>query len=138
MTATEAARTHIRQTLVGDSSVTDLVEERIFSSLAPSGTAMPYVTFHLESPRDEMIGGDTIAVSVLIYLVKATVEGEDEDSAEAIAAAVHAALHGSQSSQDGFTVDAHRVAPWAMPVVDGSRQFRQVGGRYRLLVRPSI
>lgn len=69
-----------------------------------------------------------------LFVVRASVAGESYDELEPAADLIDAALHGaSGAGDDGLWFESVRVSPVGYPEVAGSKQYRHLGGMYRLL-----
>jgi hypothetical protein len=111
--------------------------DSVHADVAPQGAAYPHLVFQkLSDQADTMVQEQTRLMAGMIYLVKAIVEGEDKAPAASLAHLADLVLHEHSAEHEGHLVDITRIAPFSLPVVDGDRQYRQVGGRYRVLVRP--
>jgi hypothetical protein len=122
-----------------------LASGRVFASIAPEGTALPYLIYHQQAARDvTRVGGGLRLVSRPLYLVKAVCEGRSYAAADAIASAADELLCGASGSVDLGTAQAPdiyhvvcegREGPVRYPELVGGAQWRHSGGLYRLQVQ---
>jgi hypothetical protein len=72
------------------------------------------------------------------YMVKALDStGNAKETVWALASAIDEAIHGGHYEADGFELDCHRVRSISLPGDFEGKTYRQVGGIYRVIVRPT-
>jgi len=140
MTTTEAAERAIYALLDGDAPLAVLVGTQIYPDVIPQSGSHPAVVYTHLSGIHDLRQGRRFDGAEMRYLVKACAEAPKEASA-AIDAAVDAVLHGASVVVEGvFTVEARRVESFSLTTIEssgsGSKHFCQLGGVYRLHVRP--
>lgn len=130
-------------TLAADSALAALVggpgSPRIFSELAPSGSAFPLVLFTLQSSTDVVGATESTRIMIdAVYAVTAIAEtgtwvGDLQDIADRIDAALHSSVGGIVDSTTVFT--SHRIQGLRLLEERDGRQFRRLGGIYRIYAR---
>jgi len=141
MNEEQAAAKHIYATLAAASDVTDLASTRIHESLAPLGTAFPHIIFNQQSGGNDRTvpGGDQRMMARGAWLVKAVTDSNGYSEADALYAAIDAALMGTTGvvtigSQSYTVLSIVRISPVRyIEPADGKRYFH-VGGLYRVQV----
>lgn len=126
-------------TLSADSTLTGLVGARIFSEVAPPGSAFPFIVFAL-STADDVIGAteaDRIMVdaqwTILAVDETLTWVGSLQDIADRVDTLLRSSSGGTADSATVFA--AHRIRPLRLLEERDGRQFRKLGGLYRLLIQ---
>lgn len=138
MNEEQALSTFLYTTLSGDTAVAALVGTRIFEDLAPQGTAFPFVVFSFHTGGDtNALGSDVRTLTRPQYLIRAISKGPTYSDADAVAAAVDAALMGAHGSAtvNGVTYEvltvfreqAIRRCEYAESV-----RYNHAGGLYRI------
>lgn len=112
----------------------------IYLDLAPDGATAPYIVYQfIPGMQDDTTQGGRYTVMIQpLYLVKVVVEGVDNSLAGEISGLIYDTLHGASATWEGYPMNCIRTEPFAMPFVDKSKQFRQSGGYYRVLVRHNL
>jgi hypothetical protein len=133
--------TFLTQRLAADPIIQQVAGGRVFSDLAPEGTAFPYVIFSLNAERGlGMIGSCDRVASIPDYLVKAVTEGRSYQVALQLANAIDRAVVGAFGSAiaDGQEVQIKAVRCITRvrytEQADGT-QYRHMGGVYRMQAR---
>lgn len=122
----------IFQTLSGDAELGALIPGGVHSEVAPEGTASPWIVFQYLGGSDLRGVGTVRVYASGVWIVKVIGEGQSfADLAEA-ADRMDTVLHGSFG---GVVVACYREQPFRFAEVDGDRQYRHLGGNYRLLVQ---
>ena len=146
MIETYVAERWLAETLNAYAPLTDLVDSRIYSGLAPKGRVSPFVLFQfIPSASDMNIGDSERGATFLEYLVEGIRDGESLDIPHQIAAAIDEALHDMRESVNYGTVmdpviwriDCVRRRPHQMVYHDRPQEVCHSGGFYRLIIRPN-
>ncbi len=136
MAETVAAERWLYTVLSGDATLAGLVSG-VFAYMAPSTASLPYVVYTMQSGRDLNGLGPTRWWSDTRYLVRGIAEtttfgGDLKTIADRIDAVLQAA---SGTVVDGTVVVCVREQPFSMVEVANERQYRHLGGVYRLIVQ---
>lgn len=118
------------QVLTGDTELTNLVGDRIYSTIAPLDAAFPYVVYQTQAGSDVQGVGTARIMSDLSMVVKGVDQGQSFVNLEAIANRIDAVLHGAQGS--GGVLGCVRVQPLAYVEIVDSIQYRHLGGIYQI------
>ncbi|MDE2100089.1 MAG: hypothetical protein KGL39_22735 [Patescibacteria group bacterium] len=127
-------------TLSGDATMQGLIGNpaRVYSGLAPEGSAFPYIVLRfLAGPDTVAVGGVRIMTNP-VYLVM----GIDKSSSFATLASINAQIETLIGNQTGATSDTTilscvREQPYERADSDSAGNvYRYLGGRYRLQVQP--
>lgn len=71
------------------------------------------------------------------FIVKAVTVGNSKQSAHNIAVQIDAAIHNQyNSSYNSYQINCQRTKTFSVPYVEDGKRFNQVGGYYRVIVRP--
>lgn len=114
---------------------------RLYSHVAPQGTAYPFVVWQLQAPGDDLaIVNQHRVWADLVYAVQVVgrIGAWDDATVDlgALSAWADGALHnGSGNYSGGIVYDCTRERPVAFVETDGDIQYRHLGGIYRLHVR---
>lgn len=121
--------------LAGDSALTDVVGQRIYGEMAPDEAAFPYVVYQFLTGNDLAVINGTRIWSNCTYMVKAIDEAQSyEGDLKTAAGRIDAVLHKqSGSNANGTVYSSVREQPYRMLEPDQGRQFRHLGGIYRIL-----
>ncbi len=123
-------------TLAGDATLQSYISTRVYSELAPAGSTYPCVVFSMASAVD--VRGATEATRIMvdgIWTVLAVAEtltwvGVLQDIADRVDALLK---NSSGGTADSATIlAAHRVRPVRLLEERDGRQFRRLGGQYRV------
>lgn len=145
MIETYVAERWLQETLNAYEPLTDLVDSRIYSGMAPKGRVSPFVLFQfVPSASDINIGQSERGATYMEYLVEGIRDGESFDVPHQIAAAIDEAIHDKRETVNYGTVqdpviwriDCIRLRPHQMAYYDTPQQVRHSGGFYRLIIRP--
>lgn len=123
--------------LSGDATMTSLVGNRIYDSIAPVGVAFPLVLFNFQGGSDVSVVGGVRVMNSGLYQVKAVVQSGSNASALPIANRIDALLHRATGSAPGGLILASvREQPIAYPEVSKEGiQYRHLGGLYRVIAQ---
>ena len=138
----------IYQVLAGDPALDALaggsVEGRVWPGIAPSGTPEPYIIVSLQASRDVNGLGSGLAriFSRVSYQVVAMGPAITLGPLNAWAARIDALLHGKSGtlldddlSVLGRVLSSVRERPFTLPETVQGRQYRRLGGIYRLEIQ---
>lgn len=124
--------------LAADTQLAAVVGTRIYSDLAPQGTALPMVVYQMQSANDLMVLGAVRVWANAVYIVRGVAQsvaygGTLLTMADRIDAVLHAASGGTV---EGVVYECVREREFRMTEVgaDG-RQYRHMGGQYRILAK---
>lgn len=138
MNEERAVATFLVAALDASDAVAALAGERIYEGQAPEGVEYPLIVFRLQGGSDtNALGSDVRTLVRLQYLVKAICAGDDYSPADAVMAAVDAALCGARGPVTVADVTYQvqticREHPVRyLEYVDGVR-YNHVGGLYRV------
>lgn len=126
--------------LAGDSTLVGLATGGVYAYNNPNRTPVfPYVLFQLQAPGMDVRGvGPVRIMAPMVYLVRGIVEansfgGNLKTIADRIDTLLQAA---SGTAAGGSVLSCVREQPFALPEVAGDgRQYRHLGGIYRLFVQ---
>lgn len=109
------------------------VASRVFNSLAPAETAMPLIVYQTQRASD-VIGVGTARIMVdTLYVVKVIAQGSDFSVHKPIADRVDVLLHGAAAVVAGGEIlSCVRTEPFSMVENDEGRQYRHLGGIFRI------
>lgn len=124
--------------LAGDATLANLVggtaSPRIYSDVAPSDAATPYIVYQNQAAADVRgIGTVTIMVDAL-YLIRGVAPTDTYGAALAqIADRIQTLLHGvAGTAGTGRVLACLREAPFHLPETRDGKLWRHLGGIYRL------
>jgi hypothetical protein len=113
---------------------------RVFQDEAPVEVVEPFAVYNWQNPGvgdDEAIGAIRVWVDQL-WVVRATKQTHDWADLEAAATAIDGALHATAGAvTGGSVVSSTRVGPFALIERVAGKEYRHLGGTYRLLVQGS-
>lgn len=130
----------IMDTLIADPVLTAALSttSSIFELPAPEETVYPIVGISCLSPGVVVQGvGNVEIMHNQLWLVRGIVEGTDSEPLVPIGRRIHALLEGSQTQAlpDGTLEACYRTQAFRLAQISGGRQFRSLGGIYRLFVQ---
>ena len=121
--------------LTKDTGVTAAVAGRVFGYVAPALTVYPFLLFSWQGDHDvQTHDGSTIWVEA-VYTVQAIGEGRSAEAIGPAAAALHYSLQGASGltpSGRARVISCLRDSSLTMGELTGGRQYRHVGGQYRI------
>jgi Protein of unknown function (DUF3168) len=120
--------------LAATPSVVTLVGSRIFNTYAPPDIDFPFIIFQQQTLRDVRgVGSERIMVDTL-YVVKGIGQGSDFSQLGTLAAAIDTALNvpAGGAATGGLVLASVRDEPFALTEVEDGKQFRHMGGVYRI------
>lgn len=110
----------------------------IYTDIIPVKATYPAVQVVYYSGADLMHLGNTHIWSDLYYIVRGVCEGGSFVPLSDIAKRLTAALDNAQGNSTGGTVfGVVRTGPFRMAEADGERQFRHLGGYFRIFAKES-
>lgn len=113
---------------------------RVWQDQAPADVAEPFVVYQWQTPGagdDEAIGAIRVWVNQL-WVVKAIKVCRDWAELEAAAVAIDGAMQAvAGAATGGAVVSSTRVGPFALIERAAGKEYRHLGGTYRLLVQGS-
>lgn len=138
MSETLVAERWLTDILSNDTTLTGLINGRVYGYVAPENADLPLVIFKFFDGADETGVGAVRLYSALQYIVEVIGEGESFVALETIANRVDVLLHGKNNLlvDGGNIVECIRVRPTAsVEVIEGGLQYRHLGGIYQLMVQ---
>lgn len=132
-----AAERWIYAKLSTDATLITKVGTRTYNTRRPPESALPCVIWQLQSGDDVILLGAVRLWSNLRYLVRGIGEtGSYGGDLQAIADRIDALLHGASGSNvDGTVWTCVRAAPFQMIETVAGREYRHLGGIYRIQAR---
>jgi hypothetical protein len=128
-------------TLNADAQLASLCTGGIHSEQAPQSALPPFIIFTMMEATDVRAASqqDRIMVSGL-WLVRGIVQdtsfnATSQDIAERIDAALHAAPGGSVNDDKGQVFGSHREQPFRLAEDINGKQYRHLGGIYRIFAQ---
>lgn len=128
----------IRQALVGRLMATEAVTSRlgapgnVFHRVAPANATPPYVVLHRQAETDSWSFKDP-PLERDVWTVKGVCRGSSSAQADAIAAAITAALNDAALTVDGYQLlYLRRTSKVDYGEVDGGEQWHHCGAIFRL------
>ncbi len=138
---TVVAHDWIKAALDASAALATHVSTRIYYKQAPNDeTAYPFVVFQNQSAEDVRGVGLESIMSDTLYLVKAIAQATTWTTAlKGAVSAVHVALTSSTggSTADGNVWTAVRMSPFELVESEGGKEFRHLGGIYRIYAQGS-
>lgn len=139
---TNAIERWLKETLSADATLTGLVGTRIYNTRRDESAPLPCVIYQMQSPGNDLVllGAVRVWASPL-YQVVGMMEytpphGSYGGDLATIANRIDALLHGSSGSNVAGTVwTCVRERPFQMAEVTSGRDFRRLGGLYRIRAR---
>lgn len=125
----------IDETLKAYTPLTDIVGQRIFSDLAPSGSVFPYVIYQVQSPPSVVRGVGLAEVMVdTIYTVKAINQSPSYAALAPAASAIRSAMvtADTQAPTGGLIFTCGYERQVAYTEGRGTEQARHLGGEFRI------
>jgi hypothetical protein len=122
--------------LSGDATLAGLVGTKIYSYLAPGGTASPFVVYNFQGGTDVMAVGAIRIMNTGLYQIKGIVQSNSMSGvAKSIADRIDTLLHGMTGLVTGGIVLACvRQQPIAYVETSNGLRWNHLGGSYRLIV----
>lgn len=129
----------LHDALTGDSGLVAVVGDRVYSEVAPAGAVYPFVVFSQQNV-DDVVGATEatrIMVDGLWSVLGVDETGTWQGDLKTISDRIDVVLQASAGGTvDGHTVFAsHRVRPLRFVETRDGRQFRRLGGTYRILAQ---
>lgn len=132
-----AADSWLAGVLSGDVTLAGLVGARVYGHLAPQGAIFPLVLFAMQSGIDVQTLGPNRIMSNLVYVVRGVAEGGSFGTPlSAIAERIDAVLQAkSGTTAAGAVYACVREQPYTLIETGNGRQYRHLGGVYRLYAK---
>lgn len=112
--------------------------EGIWADTAGVNAQYPLVQVLFYTGTDLRLLGNTFIWSDLVYIVRGCCQGASFLPLKTISQRISAALDGAEGNvSDGTVFGAMRIAPFRMSESDGERQFRYLGGMFRVFAKES-
>lgn len=120
--------------LTGDATLTGLVSGRIYGHIAPQDATYPLVLFALQTADDVQTLGPNRIMSNMLYVVRGIAEvASFGASLTTIADRIDTVLQAASGTvAAGRVLACVREAPVVMVEVSKGKQYRYLGGVYRL------
>jgi hypothetical protein len=122
--------------LGGDSTLTAAAPSGVWTHPAPDKRQSVWVTYQLQADHDEKTASQVTIWNSSLWLVRAWKETRDYEDLTAAAARIHALLNTVQAPLPGtahaIIYNCNREQGWMQAEVDNSREFRSLGGLYRI------
>jgi hypothetical protein len=110
----------------------------IYSDVLPVSAGYPAVQIVYYSGADLTHLGNAHIWTDLYYIVRGVCEGGSFVPLKEIAKRITAALDGAEgSASDGVVFGALKTGPFRMAEADGERQYRHLGGFFRIFAKES-
>lgn len=123
-------------TLRNDTVLMSLVNGRVYNTMAPTGTTMPYVVWNYQGGSDVAAIGTHRVFARCVYQVRTVGTGASYVPLRSVADRVDVLLHGAVGVVPGgriVSVVREQIIQF-LEVVDGV-MIRYLGGLYRVLVQ---
>jgi hypothetical protein len=123
--------------LSGDPALQGLIGNRIYEQPAPEEAEYPMIVFQAQAPADVNSLQGYRVMSGGVWLVRAVGECTSYEPLREIADRIDALLHKASGEAPGMgtVLSCVREAPFAMVETDNERQYRHLGGLYRVLAQ---
>lgn len=127
----------LRTLLTGDATLTGLVADRVFSEVAPEGTATPFIVFQAQSDSVDALGvGQARIMSASVYMVKAVTSGSSYAPLIPIADRIDELLHRASGSADGASILAStRERTLRLHEHQDGVEWRTLASSFRIIVQ---
>lgn len=126
--------TWVMDTLLANTALGAMVNGNIFNFFAPPQTLFPYIVFQQQSMRDVRgVGPARIMVDTL-YVVRGVGQGSDFATLAAVAREIDLSLSTPVGGAvlGGAVFNSVREEPFTLVEVEDGKQFRHLGGSYRI------
>lgn len=134
---TNAVEQWLNTTLKADTALAAVVSTRVYNTRRPAGSVLPCVVFQMQAagPDMVMLGGVRVWASTL-YLVRGIAEQASyEGNLATIANRIDEVLHAKSGvNAAGVVHTVVREKPFQLVSVIDGREFRDLGGLYRIQV----
>ena len=139
MAETWTADSWLYGVLAGDTQLMTLATGGVYGHNNPIRPTFPYILFQLQAAAADVMGvGPARIMTPLLYLVRGINEGNTfGGNLKSIADRIDALLQANHGTvTGGVVVGCVRERPFVLPEVAGDgRQFRHMGGLYRIWVQ---
>lgn len=131
-----AAEKWLYTALSANTTLTGIVDTRIYADVAPATAAFPLVLYAQLSAVDLRPMGPERIFTNMLYLVRGVGETASKTAVEGIADAIEAALHAaSGTTVEGVVYACVRERPFVFAETIKDRTFRHLGGVYRIYAK---
>jgi hypothetical protein len=134
----EAAR-FLQTRLSGDSALVAAAPAGVWMHPAPDKRQGVWVSYQLQADHDNKTASQVTIWNESVWLVRAWGETRDVEDLIAAAARIHVLLNVGQaplpSTAHALVYNANRDSGWMSTEIDNGREFRSLGGLYRLVVQ---
>lgn len=127
----------IYERLTGDSALTAIVGTKVFVDNAPQGTAFPFVVFSLEYAADVVSHNHTRIMVESLWRIRVNKASESYDNEmQAVADRIDVLFDRTSGTAGGAAIfSSVRDEPYKRPLIDEGKQYRALGGLYRVLTQ---
>jgi hypothetical protein len=128
----------LTSTLGGDTTLMTATPGGLWDGAAIEGTPYPIVRFDPQSPGIVVRGVGPIEIMVnSLWLIRAVTVGPEFGPIIPIASRLHALIQGATglTLPEGTLVSCVREQPFRLESVQGGREFRHLGGIYRIFIQ---
>ena len=111
------------------------LSQRVFGHFAPPGTPYPFIIFQTASPPRDVRGVGVIRVMVdTLYIVKAVAQVDSWVALAPVARQIDVSMTAPSVSAvaDGFVLASVREEQFSLVEVDDGKQYRHLGGQYKI------
>lgn len=108
---------------------------RIYGDLAPTDAVYPFIVFQCQSPPRDIRGVGVVRVMVdTLYVVKAVAQTTSYAPLVGVAKVIDQAMTAPDvvAVGDGFVLSSVREDQFQLVEVDSGKQFRHLGGQFRI------
>lgn len=121
--------------LTADATLTTAVGARIYSEVAPEGTASPWIVYQCQTPESRSIvglGGVVIMIDE-VYTVRAICQGNNYSTIETIANRIITLLHHKHGAvTSGYALACELMGTVKYPTVEDGIPYRHLGAMFRI------
>jgi hypothetical protein len=109
----------------------------VFEAPAPPEAKYPMAIFQqIPGTPDTNFGDGTVAMVEHQYLIKVVSEGNAYNFGAMDY--LHNSIINQVGDVDGWKINCIRLESFSMPVNEDTKIYRQIGGRYKLILRPQV
>lgn len=125
-------------TFEADIALNSLLSGGVWSGPAADQTPYPILRFDMQSSVPVRGVGPTEIMANMLWLIRGVTEGASYAPLTPIANRIHALLQGVDGLAvvDGTIVACVREQGWRTEMIQAGRDFRSLGGIYRIYVQP--
>lgn len=125
----------LEATLAGDAALAALATGGVWEDVAPPEATHPFVVHQLLANSDDLLASGDRVIVAATFVVKAVTEAESYVPLIPLARRIDELLHLAaiaDAGDDSTLAGARRVSTVRYPTVEAGRQYRHLGGTYRL------